>query len=345
VLILVQHGPAGPGRCPFCHDQAPAAGKGVECPECGTRVHAECHGLLLRCPTLGCKASARTFRGVRTYLVADRYRVLGRMAPERYGTPIHAHDAKLDRDVVLLYLDGRFGRSADALAADLVANEVRFRRGVPLLDHGRDPRGDRLFLVREFVARGEPLARVVERQAEEPLGVAEALWLAGVVLDSLADLHGRGLSYGELREGESLLLERRETGLHLRLANRGVRPLANASEATQMARPGNLAGSMAYLAPEVLEDAGAAGPPHDLYELGVLLYRLLTTRFPWTVSRGGTLEWLRALGSGTPPTPLRAHRPDLDPQLEAVILRAFAADPAARYPGAAAFAAALQGLG
>jgi tetratricopeptide (TPR) repeat protein len=103
-------------------------------------------------------------------------------------------------------------------------------------------------------------------------------------------------------------------------------------------------GTPAYAAPEQVEQ-GASGPPGDLFSLGVVLYELLTGKSPF--QRPGEDEvpneavlYARLL-SPTPHPPPSAHRPDLDPRLEAVCLKAAAKDPAERYPDAAAFADAL----
>jgi tetratricopeptide (TPR) repeat protein len=112
---------------------------------------------------------------------------------------------------------------------------------------------------------------------------------------------------------------------------------------TRLTRSRALIGTPAYLAPEQVEK-GAASPLGDLYSLGVVLYELLAGKLPFQ----GTEEeppneavlYVRLL-SPTPHPPPSAHRPGLDPRLEAVCLKAVAKDPAERYPDMAAFADAL----
>jgi len=328
----------GPGRCPFCHDAAPPAGTGKGCPLCGVRLHDECHATLNRCPTAGCAASVRTFHGVRVYLIADRYQAIGRGGPERYGTPIRAHDLKLDRDVTLLYPETTAPEPrGEEILAELLESAPAVKRGVGLLGYGRDPRGGRLFLVREFVPGGETLARVLARRGTLP--PEEVVWLGRTLLDSLSELHVRGQGFGELAAGESLLLERREARVHLRLANAGVRRAAQALQAAAGAKAGPAAdpARLLWLPPEFL---ASQGDPRtlDLWGVGMLLYRCLTGHDPWHFR--DFMELFRGYSS-TPATPLREHLLDVDPALAMAIDAALALDPAARHPDAQAFLAAL----
>lgn len=290
-----------------------------------------------RCPTLGCAGAADSFRGLQTYRVGDRFRILGRMGPERYGLAVHAQDAKLGQDVVLLYLEGHHGPEADAEASALIEAQVAFKRSVPLLDHGRDPRGDRLFLVRAFVSGARPLSRVLAARGQ-PLSVPEALWVARITLDSLADLHAQGQAFGELDHADSLLLESRADSVHLRLANHGLSRLAP-SQAPAAAAESSGPSRIAFLSPQGL-DGHPPGSREDLYALGVLLYYLLSAQVPWRGARSA-LEQIRQKLTPGSATPLTHAVPGVDPHLAAAIEQAYADDPARRYSSAAAFAAAL----
>ena len=87
------------------------------------------------------------------------------------------------------------------------------------------------------------------------------------------------------------------------------------------------------MSPEVVR-GDAAGPPADVYGLGVILYQLLTGEPPY---RGAVFEILARIQEGNPRPP-SALRPGVGPALDAVCLRAMAVDPAARYPSTKAVA-------
>src|SRR5262249_55548709 len=100
---------------------------------------------------------------------------------------------------------------------------------------------------------------------------------------------------------------------------------------------GPVAGTPLYLAPEVLE-GGPATVPSDIYAVGILLYHLLTGRFP---VEGATLAEVRDRhrdrSSAAPVDTTRT----IPPRVRNAIARAIARDPSTRYPSAAAFEDAL----
>ncbi len=96
-------------------------------------------------------------------------------------------------------------------------------------------------------------------------------------------------------------------------------------------------GTPAYMPPEQINGQHLT-PAADIYSLGVVLYELLTGKLPFE----GTLGKLIAQIEGAAPPPLRTIRPEIEPALEAICLRALAKKPAQRFSAMAAFAEALE---
>jgi serine/threonine protein kinase/tetratricopeptide (TPR) repeat protein len=99
-------------------------------------------------------------------------------------------------------------------------------------------------------------------------------------------------------------------------------------------------GTLAYMAPEVLEGAGADARS-DVYGLGALAYELLTLRRPFEAPTSAAL--MRAILDSAP-LPPRRHAPALGPDEEAVVLRALERDPHRRYATAYELALDLERL-
>ncbi len=97
----------------------------------------------------------------------------------------------------------------------------------------------------------------------------------------------------------------------------------------------NNPGTPSYKAPE-LHEGGAASPASDLYACGVTLYELLTRKFPY-----GEIEPFQRPRFGDPVPPTR-YRPDVPDWLEAVLLKAVAREPGARFETAEEFLLALE---
>lgn len=98
-----------------------------------------------------------------------------------------------------------------------------------------------------------------------------------------------------------------------------------------------LQGTPLYLAPEIL-NGGSASVAGDIYSLGVLLYSLVTQRFPVLGASLGDLQRAHAQGEVTPLAQLRT---DLPPAFLDVVATALHPDPASRFRSAAAMRDAL----
>lgn len=101
---------------------------------------------------------------------------------------------------------------------------------------------------------------------------------------------------------------------------------------------GMVVGTPGYLSPEQAQGLPVT-PASDIYSLGVVVFEMLAGRLPFD---GDTPMSIAIQHIQTPPPPLRTLRPDIPPAVEAVVLRALAKDPSARFERAEQFAAALE---
>ncbi|MBV2263072.1 MAG: protein phosphatase 2C domain-containing protein [Thauera sp.] len=171
---------------------------------------------------------------------------------------------------------------------------------------------------------GESLKALLARG--ERLRAHEVAELGGRVLRLVGVLHRLGIVHRDIKP-DNLHLGR--DGV-LRLLDLGVA----ASEAEDL-REINNPGTPSYMAPELF--AGTpANETSDLYACGVTLYELLTRKFPY-----GEVEPFQHPRFGEPVPPTR-HRPDTPAWLEAVLLKACARAPAARFETAEEFRLALE---
>jgi serine/threonine-protein kinase len=120
-----------------------------------------------------------------------------------------------------------------------------------------------------------------------------------------------------------------------KLGDFGIAKSIEAGDDPALTATGLVVGTPAYLPPERL-----AGRPatvaSDIYGVGVVLYQAVSGQSPFEPGVP-----LPALASSEP-WPLRERRPDIAPALDAVITRAMARDPSARFATAAEMAAALR---
>jgi serine/threonine-protein kinase len=180
---------------------------------------------------------------------------------------------------------------------------------------------------------GASLAQILTEQGR--LDVPLALWIARQTADGLAALYdATGMIHADVKPANILISP---TG-HATLLDFGFAQTPH--EARHWAtRP--LAGTLAYIAPEMVTSALAADPRADVYSLGVTLYEMLSGRRPFESDDPGELATLQRESK---PTDVREHRPDVSEPVAALVHAMLAKDPLRRPDSARALAAQLVRL-
>jgi eukaryotic-like serine/threonine-protein kinase len=150
--------------------------------------------------------------------------------------------------------------------------------------------------------------------------------LGAQVAEALAYAHEQGVLHRDIKPS-NLLIDARGAAW---VTDFG---LAKVEEGQDLTESGDIVGTLRYMAPERLE--GWSDPRSDVYGLGATLYELLTLRpaFPYA-SRAKLVERV----AHQPPVPPRRIDPAVPRDLETIVLKAMAKEPAERYPSARAMA-------
>jgi eukaryotic-like serine/threonine-protein kinase len=269
-------------------------------------------------------------------LLADRYRIDTRLGAGGMGTVWRAHDLRLDRDVAVKVLmpsfaddpvlTERFDREARALAAVASPHVIAIHDVVTTA--GSDP-----FLVMELCPDGSLGDRL---DAAGALAVAVALPLLADAAEGLVALHARGILHRDVTPRNVLL-----SGGRAKLGDLGLARTGGASERpplTELTATGTTVGTLAYLAPELLEGKPPSAAS-DVYGLGAVAYRTLSGVLPHAAGNVAELVSARLL----PVAPLGEHLPGVAPALASLVARALDVRPGAR-PSAAEMATGLRNL-
>ncbi len=246
---------------------------------------------------LGRGGMAKVFRGTDT--------VLGRPVAIKVLAPRFADDASFVQ---------RFRREAQA-AARLSNPNV-----VGVFDTGTDDGVH--YIVMEYV-EGRTLAE--ELAGGGRIVPERAIEIAQAVCDALAAAHEQGVIHRDIKPGNIMITP---SG-RVKVADFGIARMTTSAETIEQTAA--VLGTAAYLSPEQ-----AKGEPvdarSDLYSLGCVLYEMVTGRPPFVGDSPVAVASKQVL---EPPVPPSRLNPDVSPELEAVILRALAKNPANRYASAA----------
>lgn len=264
-----------------------------------------------------------------------RYEILDELGQGAMGKVYRARDPKIDRLVALktvllanLSPDDhqefreRFFREAQA------AGRLSHPGIVTIHDVGEDDATHTPFIVMEYI-EGKTLEALAQ---EKPLASETVLELVGQVAEALDYAHSRQIVHRDIKPANIIVTpEGRAT-----ITDFGIAKLA----LTQYTMTGQVLGTPAYMSPEQIE-GGTVDGRSDLFSLGAVLYRLLTGDKPFSGDSVTSLSFKVVYKDPRPATQLN---PSLSPEVDAVLQRALAKDPAERYQTGKEFAEDLVAL-
>jgi serine/threonine protein kinase/formylglycine-generating enzyme required for sulfatase activity len=279
-------------------------------------------------------AELQTGRGLG--LVLGNYVVLDRIGAGGMGQVYKAWHRRMHRTVALKTLPERAAAGEDSIA--------RFRREIlsaAQLSHPNivaaydaDVAQNVHFLVMEYVD-GPNLSDVVRQHG--PLPIAQVVRYVLDAARGLAYAHQRGIVHRDVKPS-NLIVD--PSGV-VKVLDLGLARTSAAMAGAELTLPGDVVGTLEYMAPEQ-----AAGSPDvdrraDVYGLGCTLYRLITGQFLYN---GGSASALIAAHRDEKIPSLRSLRDEVPRSLDAVFKRMVAKQPADRFQNMDEVITALERL-
>ncbi|WP_369294022.1 serine/threonine-protein kinase [Tepidiforma sp.] len=246
-----------------------------------------------------------------------------------------AEDLRLERWVALKALHASLTAAIDPEAVAAFEREARVvaRLQHPniVAVHDAGEHEGRRYIVTEYV-HGYTLRQLIATHGR--LTEREVVRLGRQIADALAYAHGLGVIHADVKP-ENILVN--EHGV-AKLADFGVAETLGRTLSPAMAN--DLLGTIAYLAPEVIQGS-TPSPASDQYALALTLYEAAAGRLPWSGASPAVVAGQRL---AAPPPSLRRFAPGSSSQLEAVLGRALALEPSDRFPDLRAFSRALANI-
>ncbi|WP_396215234.1 serine/threonine-protein kinase [Gemmatimonas sp.] len=265
--------------------------------------------------------------------VAGEFRLLREIGRGGMGVVFLAEDTQLQRRVAIKTLPPHL--AADAAVRERFLREARTAAGlshpniVPI--YSAAERDTVVYFTMGYV-HGQSLAERLQRDGVMP--VEAALAVTRQLALALEAAHAAGVVHRDIK-AENVLLD--ETGRVL-VTDFGI---ARLSEAQPLTATGTVLGTVQYMSPEQVTGDTLDGRS-DLYALGILLYHLLTHRFPFERAMPSAVLVAHV---NSAPTPMHTYRPDIPPPVDALVMQLLAKRPDDRMPSARAVLGQLDALG
>jgi serine/threonine protein kinase len=261
-------------------------------------------------------------------LIGGVYRVIGPLGSGSMGVVLLAQDESLDRRVAIKFIHSalqpdafseRFRAEAQAMARISHPNVLQI---YAFGEHAGSP-----YFAMEFI-EGQTLEQWLSRSGGSP-DLEAGLQILEGVCDGLVAIHAAATVHRDLKPGNVLL----DVRLKPHIADLGLALLCREDAA---ACP-EIVGTPAYMAPEIAfaSEFGPAPPAvADVYSLACMAYEVLTGRAPFAAEEQMGLLLQHMVSTPPPPSSVR---PGLAPEIDGIVLRALAKNPAERTPSVEAF--------
>lgn len=278
-------------------------------------------------------------------IFGGRYRLAERLGGGGMGDVYLGEHLETGRRLAIKVLNETYSGSPEAIERfrreAQAASRIEHENIVSVLDFGHEPKGPH-YMVMEIL-RGESLDVTLKQLGSLPWPVVRSI--ARQICDALAKVHDMGIVHRDLKPANCFRTRLGDNDFFIKLLDFGVAKLRTSTrdDVPNFTATGAIMGTLAYMAPEQASDSAHVDHRADIYSLGVIVYQLVSGRLP--ISGQSDVQMLFNLVY-RPPTPLGdVCSPGAVPLgLEAVLERALAKTPDARYASVAEFSAALTAL-
>jgi serine/threonine protein kinase len=260
-----------------------------------------------------------------------RYRILEEIGRGAMGRVYRAQDPLIERELAIKTLSPDL--PADT-AAEVRERFLREARSAGKLSHPNivivydvGEQDGEAYIAMELLA-GRPLKELLS----EPLAPDTAAGLAAQVADALHHAHASSIVHRDVKPANIVVSDSGQA----KLTDFGMAWVPSST----MTQAGVALGSPKYMSPEQVTGQ-AVEPRSDVFCLGVVLYEMLTGRSPFARDDDTPFDVMDRI-AGEPHPPLREANPVIPAAFEAIIDRALAKNPEARYASAAEMAEALR---
>ena len=283
----------------------------------------------------------RLKRQVRTARRLGQYTLVEKLGEGNMGVVYRAHHALLRRPTAVKLLQA----TSDETAVARFEREVQLTSAlvhpntVVVYDYGRSAEGEFYYAMEHI--DGITLQDLVDCDGPQP--AARVVAVLRQVCAALSEAHGVGLVHRDIKPANIMLCDRGGVADFVKVLDFGLVKQLDTPPADDLSRSTAIVGTPLYLPPEAITGSKAVDARMDIYALAAVAYFMLTGT---PVFDGKTVVEVCVKHLSIPPEPLSVRHAahDAPGELEALLVRCLAKDPALRPASAEEFAASLRAL-
>jgi len=257
-------------------------------------------------------------------VIGGRYQVKREIGRGGFGVVMLVEDQMVNEDIALKLISPHL--TEDATAIQRMVHEVRYARKIT---------HENVIRIHDFLNIGKTYAMSMEYFSSVPLTrktrrgrnlpKAEALRMVRDILRGSAVAHAAGIVHRDLKPANILI---NNEGL-LKIVDFGLAAAMSHSN-SRVTKTGHLVGTPNYMAPEQVRGL-PIDQRTDIYALGVIMYEMFAGVPPYVSDNPMGVLYQHLEGKKVAPS---EHNPEVTPAVEAIILKAMAVEPDARYQSA-----------
>jgi serine/threonine-protein kinase len=274
-------------------------------------------------------------------LLNERYEVTAKIGQGGMGAVYEAKHTLIGKRVAVKVLLDKHA-AKDQIVARLeqearLASSIGHDNIVNITDFGKTDSG-RTFVVMEYLD-GESLGEAISRQGK--IEETRTIHICAQIASALAAAHDKGIVHRDIKPDNIFLVKRGDVDF-VKVVDFGIsKSMDTDNEDVRLTQTGMVLGTPLYMSPEQARGDDDLDHRIDIYALGVILYEATTGEVPFQGKN--YLNILTQVISDEPRNPSEIY-PDIDRDLESVIMKAMAKDRDQRYQKMSEIAADLDAL-
>ncbi|HMD13372.1 MAG TPA: protein kinase [Bacteroidota bacterium] len=250
----------------------------------------------------------------------SHYKILEKLGEGGMGVVYKAEDTKLDRLVALKFLPAHLAASEQDKARFIQEAKAASSLNHPNVCtiHDIQEHDGQMFIVMEFVD-GQTL-----RQKLPTITQGKAIDIGIQIAEGLSAAHDKGIVHRDIKP-ENIMI--RKDGI-VQIMDFGLAKLrASGSKITRLTKEGSTVGTAGYMSPEQVQGQDA-DHRSDIFSLGVMLYEMFAGELPFKGVHETALMYEIV---NVDAAPISSIKPDIDPELDRIVLECLQKDPDERY--------------